>query len=113
MNLAEYLNPERFPLTTRAQYTPESQLKMDYFNWKGGQKHLEEGGTLDEQGQAIQRELEEKMKYHAACVQELEDQKKPRSPFYLSPEEAARVEKGHREMMEMLERKYGKGYRDG
>jgi hypothetical protein len=45
VNLQEYLDPTRFPLTTFPNYTPREQLMMDAFNYDKF-KELADDGTL-------------------------------------------------------------------
>jgi hypothetical protein len=45
MTLQEYLDPQRFPLTTEPNYTPRQQLMMDAFNHDKF-KEFADDGTL-------------------------------------------------------------------
>src|SRR4051794_32214611 len=46
MNLQDYLDPKRFPLTARPDYTPQQQLMMDAFNFDKF-KEFADAGTLE------------------------------------------------------------------
>lgn len=74
MTLDEYLDPQRFPLTTRTHYTPKDQLFMDAFNYDGGKEYLEDGNEFtDEEDKQRWAELCEKMKHMGRLTGELAD----------------------------------------
>jgi hypothetical protein len=43
MTLQEYLDPQRFPLTTELCYTPRQQLMMDAFNYDKFKEFVDDG----------------------------------------------------------------------
>jgi len=61
----QYLDEKRFPLTTQTggrKLSLSGQLMIDAMNLDGGREAIENGETLDQEGQARQAELEEKAK---------------------------------------------------
>jgi hypothetical protein len=62
MTEAEYLDPQRFPLTTQAGLSLKSQKMIDAINHDDIKRMLDEGRRLEEDLQARLKEYEEKAK---------------------------------------------------
>ncbi len=71
MTLAEYMNPDHFPLTTRRGASPSYQLAIDAFEYGQMCEYLRRCGGLDEGQKARRAELETKMKHHARLAAEV------------------------------------------
>ena len=57
----EYMDKDRFPLTTQGDLTYEQQKLIDSFNYQAGAEYLEEGNTLTPDQEARLKELMEKL----------------------------------------------------
>ncbi len=76
MTLAEYMDPKRFPLTTRPEASPSYQLAIDeYESWQM-REYLRRGGPMDEARQARRSELEAKMAHYQRLAAEVRDQER-------------------------------------
>jgi hypothetical protein len=79
MTLAEYMDPQRFPLTTQSGLSAQQQLMLDAFNWDALTEARENGEQLAEDQKAIYRELRVKMHHNAPLTRELRQQEKART----------------------------------
>jgi hypothetical protein len=73
----EYLDPGRFPLTTKKGLTLPQQMKIDAFNYDSGKNMLEEGYQMTEEDRAGWAETEEKVAAHPELWQYLKSPKPP------------------------------------
>ncbi len=71
MTLAEYMDPERFPLTTQKGLRPEQQLMIDAFNYDDVRTDREEGREVRPEDAALVAELEAKNAARAEVMAEL------------------------------------------
>jgi hypothetical protein len=71
MTLAEYLDAARFPVTSRAGYTPREQLMMDAFNLDQLRQAIDEGEARSESQKSVLAELHEKAPHLAALTAEV------------------------------------------
>ncbi|MEB3160303.1 MAG: hypothetical protein VKL20_02450 [Synechocystis sp.] len=71
LTLNDYLNPEKFPMTTQKDLSPSQQFRIDAFNYDSLIQYLDEGGTLDQKQQAILKELEVKIPAQKALKSEI------------------------------------------
>ncbi len=65
MTFADYMDPAKFPLTTRAGLSPQGQLYIDAFEYDRMSFYLKLGCPLDEGQKRRRAELEAKMKHNA------------------------------------------------
>jgi hypothetical protein len=65
MTIEEYMDPARFPATTREELMPKRQLLIDADKYDELQRSLEDGGELDENQKCRWAELQVKMKHNA------------------------------------------------
>jgi hypothetical protein len=61
LTLSDYMNAEKFPITSQKSLSPREKFRIDAFNYDSLIRHQEEGGTLNERQEAILRELEIKI----------------------------------------------------
>jgi hypothetical protein len=61
LTLSDYMNAEKFPITSQKNLSPRKQFQIDAFNYDSLIRHQEEGGTLNDQQKAILKELEVKI----------------------------------------------------
>jgi hypothetical protein len=76
MTLDEYMDPKRFPLTTRPGASPSFQLAIDEFEHWQMREHLRRGGPMDEARQARRAELEAKMAHYQRLAAEVREQER-------------------------------------
>ena len=60
MTLSDYLNADRFPLTSRPAYSPKEQFFMDAFNLDQLEEGIADGAELNEKQRAAYEELKTK-----------------------------------------------------
>src|ERR1700722_3355947 len=60
MKLSDYMNPEKFPLTSQKGLSAEKQFMLDAYNLDQIKQHLGQGGTLTDDQQALLKELTDK-----------------------------------------------------
>jgi hypothetical protein len=80
MTLADYLDPAKFPLTTRPGLSPQGQLFLDAFEYDRMCRYLKGGDEVSEGQKARRAELEAKMKHHARLAAELAARQKEGRP---------------------------------
>ncbi len=68
LKLSEYVDPVRFPVTTKPELSVEEQLATDAFNYVQLQEHLVAGHALDEEQQACWLEFQVKWPSLAMCL---------------------------------------------
>jgi hypothetical protein len=71
MNLNEYLDAARFPLTTQRGVSAEEQLLIDASRHDRLKEFLEDGGILTAEQQKRWDELQAKMQHHAELTAEV------------------------------------------
>ena len=71
MNLQDYLDPGRFPLTTQAGLAPTQQLMLDAFKYDGMEEEREYRKDLDEHWHAVWAELQVKAPHIARLAAEV------------------------------------------
>jgi hypothetical protein len=76
MTLAEYMDPNRFPVTTQVGLSPKGQLMIDAVNYDALREYVEEGGALSDEQEKRLAELQEKLKDHARLTRELAAEEK-------------------------------------
>lgn len=73
----EYLDPERFPLSTQKGLTLPEQMRIDAFNLDSG-REMEEGGyRLTAEDEKLKAELTEKVAAHPELFKYLKSPKAP------------------------------------
>ncbi len=60
MTLTDYMNPEKFPMTSRKAYSPKEQLFLDAFNYDQLEEAITRGHQMDEEQVLIRAELQAK-----------------------------------------------------
>ena len=58
ISMADYMNPQMFPLTTQAGLPPDKQMLIDAHNYDEFREVVESGRVLSEEEAAVGRELE-------------------------------------------------------
>jgi hypothetical protein len=76
MTLAEYMDPKRFPLTTRPGASPSYQLTIDEFEYTQMREYLRRGEGLDEARKARRAELEAKIAHWGRLTAEVRDRER-------------------------------------
>jgi hypothetical protein len=71
MKITDYIDAERFPLTTQKGLAPKDQMFLDAFNHDQVKEAVENGYVVTNEDKARWAELEEKIKHHAALQAEL------------------------------------------
>ena len=71
MTLAQYMDPDRFPLTTQAGLTPHMQFLNDVMGLDKLQAYLADGVTPTEEQWLRMAELEEKAKARPGLIARL------------------------------------------
>jgi hypothetical protein len=71
MTLEEYLDAQRFPLTTQKGLDPSKQLMLDAFKMDGMAEERDWRKDLDEHWHAVWAEREQKRPHHARLTREL------------------------------------------
>jgi hypothetical protein len=71
MTLEEFLDPQRFPLTTQPGLTPHQQLMMSAFNYDKFQELADSGELLPGEPTAIWAELQVKGPHIARLTREV------------------------------------------
>jgi hypothetical protein len=71
MNLSEYMDPARFPWTTKVGLSPEEQLAIDAFNYAQVQEYLDRGNAMNAAQKAYWAELDEKIRNQWPLLEEL------------------------------------------
>ena len=71
MTVDEYMDPQRFPLTTQKGLSPEQQMMIDAFNLDSMREGLELGEVYEGEALARSGELEEKAAHRPRLYQEL------------------------------------------
>ena len=61
LTLSDYMDAEKFPITSQEGLSPSQQFRIDAFNYDSLIQYLDEGGTLNDQQKAILKELEVKI----------------------------------------------------
>ncbi|MEB3193188.1 MAG: hypothetical protein VKL42_22835, partial [Snowella sp.] len=61
LSLDDYLNPDKFPVTSREGLSAQQQFRIDAFNYDNLVRYKDEGNALDEEQVAILKELEVKV----------------------------------------------------
>ena len=74
MTLDDYMNAERFPMTSHSDYSPVTQLKMDAFNLDAMEEALEEGREMNATQAAAYEELKTKGPHIGRLARELAQQ---------------------------------------
>lgn len=62
MKPSEYLDPQRFPLTTQGGLDIKGQMMIDAFNYDSVMELIDSGADLTEEQKARRAELQEKIK---------------------------------------------------
>jgi hypothetical protein len=71
VTLEEYLDAQRFPLTTQKGLDPSNQLMLDAFKMDGMAEEREWRTDLGEHWHAVWAELEQKRPHHARLTREV------------------------------------------
>jgi|GEM_PF-4612811 len=74
MKPADYLNPEKFPLTSRPQYSLQDQVQIDGFNLYTMLEGKAAKRPMTEKALALMAELEEKAKYRDAMWKAIDEE---------------------------------------
>ena len=76
MTLDDYMNAEKFPMTSQSDYSPVTQLKMDAFNLDQMEEGIEMGHKLTSEEAARFQELKTKGPHIGMLSKELRQQEK-------------------------------------
>lgn len=68
MTIDEYLDPERFPLTTRPGLSPGQQFRADAYDLKRLREYVSAGGAVSDRKRARLAELEAKEQARPALL---------------------------------------------
>jgi hypothetical protein len=79
LTIEEYMDPDRFPLTTQKGLSPKNQLFLDAFKYDGMRQEVEEEGRKpDDHFRQVWAELEVKVKdIPRLAAEEAAKEKKP------------------------------------
>lgn len=75
MSPTDYLDPDRFPLTTRHELGVSGQLFLDAATWEAIVQFEAAGGVLDDADRTLKAELAEKVPHHGRLLAELNSQR--------------------------------------
>ena len=76
MTLTDYMNLEKFPMTSQKGLSPQKQLRLDAFNHDQLEEAIERGHQMDEEQIQIRKELAIKRPWMAALAKEVAAQEK-------------------------------------
>jgi hypothetical protein len=71
MTLADYMSPERFPLTTQQGLEPKDQMLIDAFNYDDLAESVEFGQPLTDEQLRRWAELKEKLEGRGPVIAEM------------------------------------------
>ncbi len=75
MTLDDYMDREKFPMTSQGGLAADQQMLIDAFNHDQLKEFLEEGGEPSERQKAIWKELQEKIPAQPELLRQLRDAK--------------------------------------
>ena len=70
MTPSDYLNRERFPLTSQEDLSLDGQLRIDAFNWDQLREAVENGYQMDDRKKKVYAELKEKAEHAAEVIEQ-------------------------------------------
>jgi len=76
MTITEYMNPEKFPMTSQKGSSPENQLWLDAFNYDQLEEAVANGHQMDEEQIQIRKELAIKRPWMAELTKQIAPAKK-------------------------------------
>jgi hypothetical protein len=108
MTIDDYMNAERFPMTSQKGYSPDTQLRMDAFNLDDLQEAIEMGHKMNAKEAAVFQELKTKEPHIGRLVKELRQaevaQQSPNastpSPFKMTSDEVLDLIRRNRSILQ-------------
>ena len=76
MTITEYMNSEKFPMTSQKGLSPEKQLRLDAFNYDQLEEAVANGHQMDEEQIQIRKELAIKRPWMAELTKQIAAAKK-------------------------------------
>ncbi|MEB3160796.1 MAG: hypothetical protein VKL20_05000 [Synechocystis sp.] len=73
LTLDDYLNPDKFPLTSQKGLSAQQQFRIDAFNYDNLVRYKAEGNELDDEQVQILKELDVKIPAQKVLMAEIED----------------------------------------